>query len=654
MPTRPDRHVWALAAVLTSPVASVLAWQRAAGTGLSTTTVRVEPRTPGRVPWPAGDLTEAVAALRAGRIVGVRRAGDGRLRPRRRRGRAVAHMVDGADPLRCRWSRRGCRCAHEPVPSGRPGDHPQQDDADEFGEVHRLGHRVRLPDAVSSSVLEQRGAEQRTDERAAGRRRGAAGRTRTRDRLRAPRAEAPTWRAMWVGVPSSSPNTRGGRPGRGSRHRTTPARAATSRHVPVAGDGTATAPARRSRVRGRAAAAAPDESAARPVPSTPRSRHTRRGDRPGAADRPHAAHRRRRPRPAHGPSHSSVPPGSVPVVVPRCDGRPYRPFGSRQQTARHDLCLSGSAPWQDVTALMDHLTALLLDAQRGDRDALERFVVETQHDVIALCRYLGDADTADDLAQETYERAFSSLHRFRGNWPGQALAAHDRSAHVCRCRPPPHAPPPSEPAGRGRSRSISRPNRAAPASNSTRHCSRSTPTAERRSCSPRSTVCATRRRPSCSTSRSAPSARVSPAPASSSRQRSQRRSSPPTGNFLGPRDDRSDDGSRSRLVCALCSRCWSRSSPPWRRAEPTATLPTTSTSRRPARRAAPPRSPEDAASCHGANGEGGLAPAYVGLVGRTIELDGADPIVADEAYIIESIVDPSANASPGTCSRCRW
>ena len=68
---------------------------------------------------------------------------------------------------------------------------------------------------------------------------------------------------------------------------------------------------------------------------------------------------------------------------------------------------------------MDHLTALLLDAQRGDRDALERFVVETQHDVVAVCRYLGDIDTADDLAQETYERAFASLHRFRATGPAK-------------------------------------------------------------------------------------------------------------------------------------------------------------------------------------------------------------------------------------------
>ena len=73
---------------------------------------------------------------------------------------------------------------------------------------------------------------------------------------------------------------------------------------------------------------------------------------------------------------------------------------------------------------MDHLTSLLVAAQRGDRDALEQFVVETQHDVVALCRYLGDVDIADDLAQETYERAFSSLHRYRATGP--ARTARDR------------------------------------------------------------------------------------------------------------------------------------------------------------------------------------------------------------------------------------
>lgn len=69
---------------------------------------------------------------------------------------------------------------------------------------------------------------------------------------------------------------------------------------------------------------------------------------------------------------------------------------------------------------MDHLTRLLCDARDGDSDALERFVAETQADVWRLCRYLGDTRDADDLAQETYERAIGSLHRYRAEGPARA------------------------------------------------------------------------------------------------------------------------------------------------------------------------------------------------------------------------------------------
>ena len=68
---------------------------------------------------------------------------------------------------------------------------------------------------------------------------------------------------------------------------------------------------------------------------------------------------------------------------------------------------------------MDQLTRRLLDAQGGDREALERFVAATHDDVVALCRYLGDPDSADDLAQEAYERAFASLHRYRATGPAK-------------------------------------------------------------------------------------------------------------------------------------------------------------------------------------------------------------------------------------------
>ena len=61
--------VWEIAAALTSPVASIVAWQHGAGTGLSTTAVRVGPASLGMTPWPAGPLGAATASLRAGDVV---------------------------------------------------------------------------------------------------------------------------------------------------------------------------------------------------------------------------------------------------------------------------------------------------------------------------------------------------------------------------------------------------------------------------------------------------------------------------------------------------------------------------------------------------------------------------------------------------------
>jgi hypothetical protein len=57
-----------VAAVLTSAVASCWAWHRAAGTGLSATTLRLGPRWLGDLPWPARSLSAAVAALADGDV----------------------------------------------------------------------------------------------------------------------------------------------------------------------------------------------------------------------------------------------------------------------------------------------------------------------------------------------------------------------------------------------------------------------------------------------------------------------------------------------------------------------------------------------------------------------------------------------------------
>jgi RNA polymerase sigma-70 factor (ECF subfamily) len=62
---------------------------------------------------------------------------------------------------------------------------------------------------------------------------------------------------------------------------------------------------------------------------------------------------------------------------------------------------------------MDELERLATDAAGGDPLAAAALVRRTQSDVWRLCSALGDAASADDLTQETYLRAFGSLHRFQ-------------------------------------------------------------------------------------------------------------------------------------------------------------------------------------------------------------------------------------------------
>lgn len=62
----------------------------------------------------------------------------------------------------------------------------------------------------------------------------------------------------------------------------------------------------------------------------------------------------------------------------------------------------------------DELTALALRARRGDSAAAVAFVRATQAEVWRLCAHLGRGMDADDLTQDTYARAFASLHRFLG------------------------------------------------------------------------------------------------------------------------------------------------------------------------------------------------------------------------------------------------
>lgn len=62
----------------------------------------------------------------------------------------------------------------------------------------------------------------------------------------------------------------------------------------------------------------------------------------------------------------------------------------------------------------DEITTVALRARRGDAAAAAELVRATQADVWRLCAHLGSRDAADDLTQDTYVRAFASLHRFLG------------------------------------------------------------------------------------------------------------------------------------------------------------------------------------------------------------------------------------------------
>ena len=53
------------------------------------------------------------------------------------------------------------------------------------------------------------------------------------------------------------------------------------------------------------------------------------------------------------------------------------------------------------------------------------------------------------------------------------------------------------------------------------------------------------------------------------------------------------------------------------------------------------------AGCHGANGEGGVGPAWIGVFGTEVELTDGTRVVADEAYLIDSIKTPDAQKVAG-------
>jgi len=67
----------------------------------------------------------------------------------------------------------------------------------------------------------------------------------------------------------------------------------------------------------------------------------------------------------------------------------------------------------------DEITRHAFAAARGDRAAAERFVAATQRQLHRLLAYLSDPGVAEDLAQETYLRAFAALPSFAGRSPAR-------------------------------------------------------------------------------------------------------------------------------------------------------------------------------------------------------------------------------------------
>lgn len=53
------------------------------------------------------------------------------------------------------------------------------------------------------------------------------------------------------------------------------------------------------------------------------------------------------------------------------------------------------------------------------------------------------------------------------------------------------------------------------------------------------------------------------------------------------------------------------------------------------------------ASCHGTDGRGGVGPTWIGLTDSEVELADGSTVVADQAYLLRSILDPAVEIVPG-------
>jgi cytochrome c oxidase subunit 2 len=53
------------------------------------------------------------------------------------------------------------------------------------------------------------------------------------------------------------------------------------------------------------------------------------------------------------------------------------------------------------------------------------------------------------------------------------------------------------------------------------------------------------------------------------------------------------------------------------------------------------------AACHGTTGEGNVGPAFVGLYGSEVALQDGSTVVADDAYLRQSMLDPNSQKVEG-------
>ncbi len=298
---------------------------------------------------------------------------------------------------------------------------------------------------------------------------------------------------------------------------------------------------------------------------------------------------------------------------------------------------------------MDHLTNLLIDARNGDRRALERFIAETQADVWRLCRYLGDQRVADDLAQETYERAIGSLHRFRADGSARAWlltiarrVCADHTRRAIRRRRLDRATFNDATAG-GISGDTVAPDRSGRVELDELLGGLDP---DRRAAFVLTQVLGMHYDEAASVlgcpvgtirSRVLPGAWRPDRDARRRRRRGvgNRTASPGDGFDVSMRDRRRPivAAAVSAVLLALASSCGADGAD-------------VALSEAGARGRAVANA-NGCAACHGADGQGGVGPTWVGLAGAEVELLGGGVIVADDAYLVRSIVDPAADLRAG-------